>query len=476
MAGTSGTYKFQSVQIELLIREAYERLGILGEKTEYQKMDSAKRSIDLILLDWMNKSVNLWTLKGQYLALITGKGQYKLDDIVNNIIQVNLRTSTRQLNGTASSLFRQLGGTPAASSGIAANAFDGNRLTACTQNAPNGDISYDYGAGNDQTITSWGLISQTTLNYNLNLQTSDDGINWVTLVNVVQQFTQNQRVIFDLALTVSARFYRIIETGGATLNIQELYFFTYSPNPNADNAFNPNSVVPFADLIPNGSISYDYGVNGAQTITFLGFQTPFTSVFSLTVEYSLDNVQWDQLLVIPSQTYEAGIISWFDVETPITARAYRIRETGGAILNFQNVLLNNNTYDFAISNVSRYEYLTYPNKKLQSRPSVYYFDRQIDPILNIWPTPSQNYNCLFYSYKQMMQDTGAFYTDTLDIPARFYPALIWGLCWQLALKYKPESAAMFKTEYDESFGAATYDDSENTAIRIDGDYTDRGIR
>jgi hypothetical protein len=71
----------------------------------------------------------------------------------------------------------------------------------------------------------------------------------------------------------------------------------------------------------------------------------------------------------------------------------------------------------------------------------------------------------------MMQDTGKFYTNTLEIPARLYNPLIWGLCWQLALKYKPELSAQFKAEYQESFIIATGEDSENTPVRIDFDYS-----
>lgn len=477
MPSTSGNYNFQSVQIELLIREAYERIGILGEFTEYQKLDSAKRSIDLILLDWMNKSVNLWTLQGNYLSLNTGQGQYTLPNYVSNIVQANLRTSTRQLNGIASSNIRQLNGLPTSSSGVAVNAFDGNPLTACTQNAPNGNISYDYGfvLPIEITISLVAITSQIQRDYTISIQTSDDTIVWNDLQLIpVRTYFPNLAVELIIDVPIAARAYRILETGGATLNIQELYFVNYGPNNNAAKAFDGNSNTSFIDILPQGSISYDYGEGITQTITFIGIQSAATISYELVVEYSQDGITWSDLMDIPIQVFPEGIIVWVDVITPVAARFYRIREKGGNILQFQEIYFNNNIFDFAISNVSRYEYLTYPNKKLQSRPSVYYLDRQIVPILNIWPTPSISYNCLFYSYKKMMQDAGAFYTNTLQIPARFYPALIWGLTWQLALKYRPESAAMFKGEYDQSFNSATYEDSESSAIRIDGDYTNSG--
>jgi len=345
MLPTSGTFNFQSIQIELIIREAFERIGILGEFVEPQKLDSAKRSIDLLLLEWMNKSINLWNLESSYLPLVTSQGQYTLPVTVSNIIQVNLRTSTRRLAGIPAS---SNGGNPAF-------AFDGNPATACTQNAQDGNISYDYGVGTTQQIN------------------------------------------------------------------------------------------------------------------FVGIQSNSTTLYTIFVESSVDNANWTSLLIIPPQTFITGVNVWFDVPAPIDARAYRIRETGGATLNIQEIYFNNNILDIPISDVSRYEYLTYPNKRLQGRPSIYYLDRQITPVLNLWPVPSNQYNCLQYSYKKMIQDAGTLYTNTLQIPSRFYPALIWGLSYQLALKYNPQQAGPFKSEYEQSFTLAVIEDSESTDMSIRGE-------
>jgi hypothetical protein len=345
MLPTSGTYNFQSIQIELIIREAFERIGISGEFVEPVKLESAKRSLNLLFLEWMNKSVNLWTLEKTYLPLVTGQGQYTLPVNVSNITQANLRTSTRQLNGTAAS----------SNGGVAANAFDSNPLTACTQDAINGNISYDYGANVTQMINFIGVTSQATLTY------------------------------------------------------------------------------------------------------------------SLTVEISQDNAAWTTLFIIPAQSFAANTNVWFDVPTPVNARAYRIRETGGSTLNIQELYFNNNVTDFAISDVTRYEYYTYPNKNQIARPSIFYLDRQILPILNIWPTPTDQYNCLQYLYKKMVEDVGDLYTNAVQIPSRFYPALIWGLTWQLALKFNPQQAAMLKGEYEQSFSIATREDSESVPMRIVGE-------
>lgn len=367
MLPTSGTYNFQSVQVEILIREAFERIGIKGEFLDVLQIQSAIRSINLLLLEWMGKTVNLWTLQNAFLTLLPAEGQYTLAPNLLDIVQVNLRTSTRQLTSTgvaksnATNTYDGLGG------GIAANAYNENVITGCTQNAINGNISYDFGISN--------------------------------------------------------------------------------PGPNQ---------------LVNSNI-----------ITFVGIQSNVTRDYTITVEQcnTTDDIEvpasWKSLIVIPEQSYVAGITSWFEVPIPVNARGYRIRETGGAILDIRQIFNNNNVFDFNISNVSRYEYGTYPNKNLQSRPSVYYLDRQINPILNIWPTPAPQYNCLAYSYKRMMQDV-TLLTDTVEMPAKMYPALIWGLTYYLATKFNPQLVDMAEAKYEKAFREVSREDTEDVAITIKG--------
>jgi len=341
MQQLSGTYNFQSVQVELLIRDAYENIGIAPEFITPQKLESARRSLNLILIEWMNKSTNLWTLHNDFIALEQGKYKYTLENYVSDITEVNLRTSTRQLNGTPAS----------SNGGVAANAFDGNATTACTQNAQNGNISYDYGAGREQNISFFGITSHATLTY------------------------------------------------------------------------------------------------------------------SLSVEVSNDNVNWQNTLTIPAKVFEASRLYWFDIPTPTNARYYRIRETGGVTLNIQEIYFNNNVLDTTISSISRDEYLKFPQKNIKGRPSVYYFDKSITPSISLWPSPAASYNAISYSYKKMMQDVG-LYTNTIEIPSRFYPALTAALSYKLAIKFNSQVADILSVEYQNSFNLATIEDTEDVNITV----------
>jgi hypothetical protein len=191
-------------------------------------------------------------------------------------------------------------------------------------------------------------------------------------------------------------------------------------------------------------------------------------LYTLVVEISNDNVNWITLMVIPPQTFTAGVAVWFDIILPVNAITYRIRETGGATLDIQEIYFTNNITDLKLSSVSRDTYLSFSQKFVQGKPSCYYFNKQITPILNLWYPPTNNYKVLQYSYVNIMQDAGGFY-NIADIPSRMLPALTWGLTWLLAIKYNSSVAAEMKNEYEQAFSIATANDSENVNLSINYD-------
>jgi len=349
---TSGTYNFLSVKVELLIREAFERIGIPGEMVEYQKLDSAMRSLNFMFSHWMARGVNLWTLETAFIPLVPGQKQYTLPPQVKNLTQVSLRTSWRQLGGTALSTW----------GGDAAHAFDGDWKTACTQTAT-GIIKYDYGAGNLQTITFMGIQSNVSVNCIITVGASVNGVDFLQLMQIPLQ--------------------------------------TYPV------------------------INYE------------------------------------------SQTY--GLTQWFEIPNPGAYKAYSITNLSPPnLLNVQEIYFNNMVQDTPLSEVSRSEYLAYPMKDQTGRPTCYYLDRQIIPQLYLWPVPSSLYNCLMISYEKMLQDVGTV-TNTLELPSRFYEALIWGLAHRMACKYAPDKNNYAKQYEEETLSIAMRDDTERTPISIYGD-------
>jgi len=113
---------------------------------------------------------------------------------------------------------------------VAGNAFDNNPLTACTQTAPNGNISYSWGVNGNFYISMLGITSFVNNTYTIQPEYSvNSGVTWLPcpgFTPVAKTFAQNTLVWFVIPVPVPASSFRIREIGGSTLNISELYFNT----------------------------------------------------------------------------------------------------------------------------------------------------------------------------------------------------------------------------------------------------------
>lgn len=91
----SGTTSFNLDIIEL-IEEAYEQAGV--EARGGYQMKTAKRSLNLIFLEWANKGYNLWTVEERTQALTGEDGEYTLGTDVVDILDQVIRRDDRDYN------------------------------------------------------------------------------------------------------------------------------------------------------------------------------------------------------------------------------------------------------------------------------------------------------------------------------------------------------------------------------------------
>lgn len=73
---TSGTFAW-NLDVLDLIEEAYEQAGL--ESTEGYDLETARRSLSLILTNWSNEGVNLWRIVEDTQLLTTGTATYTLN-------------------------------------------------------------------------------------------------------------------------------------------------------------------------------------------------------------------------------------------------------------------------------------------------------------------------------------------------------------------------------------------------------------
>lgn len=179
--------------------------------------------------NFQSSNYNRWSFNTLYStiddsALIIAQATQNLDSIDSQVAtpiyygNLNPRydTTTRRLNGLAF-----------ASEGIARYAFDDNSTTSCTQTFQNGWINYQWEKA--LTITTVGIQSNGTDIYTLDFEVSDDGFDWVTVQqNESTTFFDGVVNYITVLAPQSGTYFRITETDGGILDIQELYFNTLS--------------------------------------------------------------------------------------------------------------------------------------------------------------------------------------------------------------------------------------------------------
>jgi len=210
---TSGTVGTTSLDVIGLIEKSIKKCGTPVGTVGSEQLDSFKTELFLLLSECVNVGVPLWTITKKVLGL--KENQLYVDmpvgtiDVMNALHRYNVLPS---------------GGTPASSSGTSASAFDQDLTTSCTQTASDGWILYDFGS--DVVVTTLGLLPATTQALNPVYEHSSDGVVWITsvAVGVTSTYIGGQWYWKDVDAPASARYYRIRETSGGTLNLTELVF------------------------------------------------------------------------------------------------------------------------------------------------------------------------------------------------------------------------------------------------------------
>lgn len=212
MTGSVATTASFALDIDELINKAFRRLG--GEQVTGLEMRSAKQQLNLIGMNWGNKGINLWTVQRLLLGSIQGKTSWTLPSDIIDVLEMSRRQVTRVLSGT-----------PATSAGGTASlAFDGDYATSCTQTSANGNISYVYSSAT--TIQQFGIRFNTAGTFALVWEASSDSFATIDATTTIasQAYSANVTYWFDPSVIVSATDYRVRETGGGTLDVEEVYF------------------------------------------------------------------------------------------------------------------------------------------------------------------------------------------------------------------------------------------------------------
>lgn len=137
---------------------------------------------------------------------------------------------------------------------------------------------------------------------------------------------------------------------------------------------------------------------------------------------------------------------------------------GPETIDVLGMVIRVGSVDRTLERISREDYLALPNKETTGQPTQFYVDRQINPVVKLWPVPDQIYSVTYDRLVRM--DDVANSTNTLEVPWRFYPCLAAGLAYYISMKRNPALTPQLKAIYEEEFARAAQEDRDRASFYV----------
>ena len=171
-------------------------------------------------------------------------------------------------------------------------------------------------------------------------------------------------------------------------------------------------------------------------------------------------------ITVPSGTFTSGetITGASSSATTTTTSTASLEDTQSTIDILSGVIRRDSS-DIAITRISRDDYLNIATKSTKGRPTQFYVDRLITPVVKVWPTPENSTDQFIYDRLVRIDDADAS-VNTVEIPFRFYPCLAAGLAYYIALKKAPERIQILKARYEEEFLRAAEEDRDKADLTL----------
>ncbi len=195
----------------------------------------------------------------------------------------------------------------------------------------------------------------------------------------------------------------------------------------------PNSDVTITGPNPAVSVNFTTAMS-IDTVGVLAGGSVSTTA-ALELQTSSDGVTYTTFQTLPSTAFAPGNWSYFRIDPLPTAQYMRLLNptSGSWVLNQLNFGLAQ-SQDIELGLMSIDDYYNLPNRSFSSTQVVQaYIDRQLTPLLRIWPIPNTTafYNGTITAVmRRYIQDPGAFSND-IELPQRWYEATVWRLASRL---------------------------------------------
>lgn len=216
----SGTISSTVFNTRRVIDNAFRQCRVPPQTVTSEMLEVAREQLYLLLSTASAKGTPLWCIDKQILAMYEGQNAVVCTVGTYDILNLMIRELRRPT------------GTPSATEGTAANAFDGDTETSCTQVAAGGSITLELASETD--VTTLGILCNASGTWSFVVETSDDGLSYQAIYTATNlTVTAGQWLWVDVAgdqlTTIDARartnvgFIRLRAIAPTVLNVIEFF-------------------------------------------------------------------------------------------------------------------------------------------------------------------------------------------------------------------------------------------------------------
>lgn len=213
---TSGTVSTTVFNTGKLIDRAFGRCQLAPQKITPEYISIAQDLLYLTLSTLASKGIALWAVQKVVIPIYDATQDVLAPLGTVDVLNANLRSVTQLQLPAPGVVYTSSAG------GVAANAFDDNLATACTQTAPNGYIQVQFPAVGQPVV--FGVLPNATGSWNVAIQTSTDGVAFTPVYSATAlAVVAGQWLWVDVEGIPEAGvlYVRLQASGGTTLNITE---------------------------------------------------------------------------------------------------------------------------------------------------------------------------------------------------------------------------------------------------------------
>ena len=207
-------------------------------------------------------------------------------------------------------------------------------------------------------------------------------------------------------------------------------------NPSSPSVFGQNINLVSTSTVGNNWFGLQY--QASQPVFYVGFNGYATgggsTTYNFAYEVSNDGVTWTTVQQFPATTLKDKEWAYFNISTTPPYLYYRLRETVATTFSIRQIVFSTSQQVIPLARLNRDDYWNLPNKQFPSVRSLqYWFDRQIDPSMYLWPVPNNDFQMFQLVIEKEIQDVGSL-TNQIYVPNRWIGAVQALLSHKLSLQ------------------------------------------